>query len=181
MMAGFAAIVLAVSVASTGGLFARIHEGGHANDPGNRYAGTAGPHATHHPGGRIMPDGPGNGWGFPNNNPDGYGWTDYSTYVPLGANRTVDYYMPRYWSLKPTQVFMATYYNPYVSRGQRYISYTGCGGHHPFGGAPTASAEMSPEPYTQESELDTPVVQPPRFGGRVEAPPIPSGASGLIP
>ena len=180
-MAGFATIVLAVSVASTGGFFARVHQGGHANDPGNRYAGTAGPHRTIHPGGRIMPDGPGDGWGFPNNNPDGYGWTDYSTYVPLGANRTTDYYNPRYWSLLPTQTFPTTFYNPFVSQGQRFISYTGCGGAHPFGGPAPESAVMTPEPYTQESQMHTPRVQPPRFGGRVEAPPIPSGASGLIP
>ncbi len=180
-MAGIATIVLAISVASTGGYFARVQQGGHANDPGNRYRGTAGAYRTHNPGGRIMPDGPGAGWGFPNGNPDGYGWTDYSTFVPLGANRTADYYMPRYWSLKPTQLFPPTFYNPYVSRGQRYISYTGCGGAHPFGGPPPESAEMSVDPYSQESQLNSPVVQPPRFGGRVEAPPIPSGASGLIP
>ena len=35
-----------------------------------------------------MPPGPGDGWGFPNNNPDHYGWIDYEDNLPLGADRT---------------------------------------------------------------------------------------------
>ena len=35
----------------------------------------------------IVPPGPGNGWGFPNGNPDKYGWVNYGTDLPLGADR----------------------------------------------------------------------------------------------
>ena len=34
---------------------------------------TGGLFGGHKPGGRILPPGPGHGWGFPNGNPDGYG------------------------------------------------------------------------------------------------------------
>ena len=43
-------------------------------------------------GGWILPPGPGDGWGFPNNNPDGYGWSDPGPFLPLGADRTAEYY-----------------------------------------------------------------------------------------
>ena len=33
----------------------------------------------------ILSPGPGLGWGFPNDNPDNYGWTDYGVDLPLGA------------------------------------------------------------------------------------------------
>ena len=155
MGSSIASLALAVSIASTGGLF-------------------------HKSGGRIMPEGPGYGWGFPNGNPDKYGWVDYGTYLPLGANRTPDYYFPRNYSLPPDQVIPATYYNAYVTRGQRYLAYAGCGGAHPAGGIPTGSAVLSVHPYSNVVNSQ-PVVTPPRFSGRVEAPPIPSGGTGLIP
>ena len=66
---------------------------------------------------RIMPPGPGYGWGFPNGNPDGYGFWDAGTNLPLGADRTVDYYFRRYYSVPADQMFMSCYYNPYVTRG----------------------------------------------------------------
>ena len=80
------------------------------------------------------PPGPGYGWGFPNGNPDGYGWCDHGDALPLGADRTAEYYFPRYFALPPDQMFLPTYYNPYMTRGQRYIAYAGCGGDHPAGG-----------------------------------------------
>src|SRR5436305_289751 len=76
-------------------------------------------------GGWIMPPGPGYGWGFRNGNPDGYGFWDAGIYLPLGADRTADYFFRRQFSAPVDQMFMGTYYNPYVTRGQRYLSYAG--------------------------------------------------------
>jgi hypothetical protein len=162
-MTTVATLALAVTVASTGGLFSR--------PPGAH---------TICPGGRIVPPGPGYGWGFPNGNPDGYGWVDYGTALPLAANRTPDYFFPRYLAVPPAQAFFPTYYNTYVMRGQRYIPYTACGGAHPFGGPAPASAARAIHPY-MEAARARPVVAPPTLNGSVEAPPVPAGTSGLIP
>jgi hypothetical protein len=132
------------------------------------------------PGGRIVRDGPGYGWGFPNGNPDGYGWWDHGTALPLGANRTAEYYFPRYLTLVPQQMFLQSYYNPYVTRGQRYIVHSGCGGEHPAGGPPLGSAETPVNPY-RETIGTGPRVRVPAFTGRVEVAPINSGATGLTP
>jgi hypothetical protein len=136
----------------------------------------------HHSAGCILPDGPGYGWGFRNGNPDGYGWWDHGTCLPLGANRTGEYYFPRYMSLPPEQMFMPTYYNAYVTRGQRYIAYVGCSisCNHPAGGPPTGSARMPVHPY-QDTIGSGPQIKLPTFGGRVEAPPVNSGSTGLTP
>ncbi len=157
MATSIASLVLALSVASTGGLFHRSQPGGH-----------------------ILPPGPGPGWGFPNGQPDGYGWKDYGTYLPLGADRTPDYYFPRNFALPPLQAVPATYYNPYVTNGQRYIPHTGCSGAHPAGGPAMSPAELPVHPY-ENLVNSRPVVTPPRFTGRVEARPVPAGGSGLIP
>ena len=45
--------------------------------------------------------------GFLNGNPDGYGWVDYGVYLPLGADRTAEYYFPRYFAIPPAQMFPA--------------------------------------------------------------------------
>jgi hypothetical protein len=156
-MTTIASLVLAVSLAAPGGLF-------------SKHAGT----------GRILPPGPGWGWGFPNGNPDGYGWADYGTYLPLGGDRTPDYYFPRYLATVPEYMYFPTYFNPYVMRGQRYVAYTGCGGKHPFGGPAPATAVTSMHPY-QQAIQQRPVVSPPVFNGNVGAPPVPVGGSGLIP
>jgi hypothetical protein len=141
----------------------------------------AGPYHSHYSrAGRILPPGPGNGWGFPNGNPDGVGWYDVGTFLPLGADRTPDYYFRRYHALPPEQLFMPSYYNPYVTRGQRYIAYVGCGGAHPAGGPPQAPAALPVHPYL-ESAGAGPVVPLPTFSGRVEAVPINPGGTGLIP
>ena len=133
------------------------------------------------PGGRILQDGPGNGHGFPNGNPDGYGWVDYGTALPLGANRIGEYYFPRYLAVPPNQMFLPGYYNPYVTRGQRYISFAGCGGEHPMGGPAMASAVTTAHPY-QEAIGTGPRVNVPSFSGRVEAPPTTTtGNTGLTP
>jgi hypothetical protein len=141
---------------------------------------TGGAFRYHGPVPRILPPGPGYGHGFPNGNPDGYGWFDYSTWVPLGADRTPEYYFPRYFAVPADQAFLPTYYNPYQSRGQRYITFTNCGGWHPAGGPPMASSEMPVHPY-RDTIGSGPRVQLPTFSGRVEAPPINSGGSGLTP
>jgi hypothetical protein len=138
------------------------------------------PNHPFRPGGRIVVDGPGYGWGFRNGNPDGYGWVDYGNALPLGANRTAEYYFPRYVSVPANQAFMSTYYNPYLTRGQRYVAYAGCGGDHPMGGPPLASAELPVHPY-QDSIGHGPRVAVPPFSGRIEARPVNSGSTGLTP
>jgi hypothetical protein len=132
------------------------------------------------PGGYILPPLPGNGAGFPNGNPDGYGWFEIGPYLPLGADRTAEYYFRKYWVVPPEQMFLGTYYNPYVNRGQRYIPYAGGGGCHPMGGPPQASAVTPVSPYGAMPERG-PVAPVPRLNGRVEAPLINSGGSGLTP
>lgn len=135
---------------------------------------------TPHHHGYILPEGPGYGWGFPNGNPDGYGYADYGTALPLGGDRTPDYYFPRYFSLMPEQCFLQSYYNPYTQRGQRYISWSGCGGEHPFGGPPVGSAETPIHP-DREGQDRPPVVTPPSFTGNVEAPPVSGSQMGSPP
>ncbi len=130
---------------------------------------------------RIMPPGPGYGWGFRNGNPDGYGFWDAGTNLPLGADRTSDYFFRRYYSVPADQMFMACYYNPYLTRGQRYITYTGCApGFHPAGGPPQGSANTPMQPY-QDTLGTGPRVTIPAFNGRIEAPPVNSNSTGLTP
>lgn len=177
MVSSLAPLALAYSLATIGGLF--DHENGRvvARVPlGHRAS-----HAHHTHGGRITPPGPGLGWGFPNGNPDGYGWVDYGTTLPLGADRTPDYFFRRQYATPIPQMFFPTYYNPYVSRGQRYLPYSGCGGAHPAGGPPLGSSEMSARPYEDWLSQSRPVVQPPDYTGEVDAPAEPAGGSGLIP
>ena len=143
------------------------------------------PHRQHHhhghrSGGYVEPKGPGDGWGYPNGNPDGYGWHDPAPYLPLGADRTAEYFFPRYHAVPPEQLFMGTYYNPFVNRGQRYLPYTGNGGCHPMGGPPLASAETPVRPYSSLSDV-APVTRIPRLNGRVQAPVENSGKTGLTP
>ena len=131
-------------------------------------------------GGRILPPGPGYGWGFPNGARDGYGWYNTAGYLPLSADRTPEYYFPRYMAAQPAQLFLPTYYNSYVSRGQRYVPYVGCGGWHPAGGAPTGSSRLPRNPAQDEAE-GRPEFPFPRYSGHVQAAPINPGRSGLTP
>lgn len=137
-------------------------------------------HRGHGSGDYIEPEGPGDGWGFPNGAQDGYGWHDPGYYLPLGANRTAEYYFPRYHAVPPGQMFMGTYYNPFVDRGQRYLPFTGNGGFHPMGGPAPASAETPVRPYSSLSGV-APVTRVPRLNGRVQAPIENSGKTGLTP
>jgi hypothetical protein len=156
MASTIGSLILLLSVTSTGGLF------------------------SHRPGGRILNDGPGAGWGFPNGNPDGYGYFDHGTALPLGPNRVSEYHFPRYYATPPDQMFFPTYFNPYTTRGQRYLPYANCGGEHPAGGPPPASGVTPLHPY-DETLGSTPLRPLPRFNGRVEAQPINPGTSGLRP
>ena len=132
------------------------------------------------PGGKILAPGPGYGWGFRNGNPDGYGYFDHGDALPLGSDRVAEYYFPRYHSLPPTQLFLPSYYNPYLTRGQRYLPFAGGGGDHPAGSYPMGSASTPVHPY-QDTIGSGPKVNVPPFNGRVGAAPIPSGNSGLTP
>jgi hypothetical protein len=142
--------------------------------------GGANGHRHHYHFDYILPPGPGDGWGFPNDNPDNYGWVDYGVFLPLGADRTAEYFFPRFLSSPPMQMIPQTYYNPFETRGQRYIPYCAAGGDHPAGGPPPASAHLPVSPYAATPD-DVPVIVVPRLNGRVEAPPLTSGSSGLIP
>ncbi len=128
----------------------------------------------------VEPSHPGYGVGFTNGNPDGYGWVDFGTNLPMTADRISEYYFPRYMSIPPNQLFLPNYYNPYVSRGQRFLPFTGCGGPHPASGVPVGSANEAVHPY-QETLNTVPRVVAPRFNGRVEANPVNPGSTGLRP
>jgi hypothetical protein len=124
----------------------------------------------------ILPPGPGDGWGFPNGAPDNYGWVSYGVYLPLGGDRTPEYYFPRHFATPPQQMFFPTYYNPFETRGQRYIPYVAAGGHHPAGGLPLGPSDLPVT--TAEAMPDSgPVTTVPRLNGNVGAPITPSGAS----
>lgn len=124
---------------------------------------------------KILPPGPGYGYGFRNGAPDGYGWYDPGTTIPLGfqADRTDEYYFRRDFAIPPEQCFFPTYYNAYAMRGQRYIPYTGAGGFHPAGGAPLGSSLTQVRPYDQQVN-DRPLVPVPTFTGAQGAEPLPT-------
>ncbi|HZW34448.1 MAG TPA: hypothetical protein VFF52_27235 [Isosphaeraceae bacterium] len=138
-------------------------------------------HHRHHTN-YILPPGPGDGWGFPNGSLSTAGWADYGVYLPLAGDRTTDYFFPRYYSVPPEQMFLPTYYNPFVTRGQRYLPYVADGGAHPAGGGPTGPADLPVSPYAAMPSA-RPTVAIPRLNGRSDARvvPIPSGGSGLTP
>lgn len=144
-------------------------------------AGHAHGHDKHRSGGWILPPGPGDGWGFSNGDPVNAGWYSPGHYLPLGADRTADYYFPRYFAVPPIQMFPGTDYNPYVNRGQRYLPFAGAGGDHPAGGMPQDSSVTPVQPYTS-MDGSPPQTAVPTLRGRVDAPPLPaSGATGLTP
>jgi hypothetical protein len=141
------------------------------------------PHGYLHHGesGFVLPPGPGLGWGFPNDAPDGYGWYGVGNNLPLGADRTPEYNFPRYFSVPPQTMFFPTYYNKYTTRGQRYIPFTGCGGDVHPASAPVIGLSTTPvTPYSDQAR-NTPVTAVPTFGGQVEAAPTTPGETDLIP
>ncbi len=131
-------------------------------------------------GGFILGPGPGYGWGYPNGNPDEYGYYDLGDRIPLAEGRTAEYHFLRQYSIPPEQMFISTYYNPYISQGQRYVPWTNCGGPHPASNAPSGPGDMPAHPY-DETIGTGPRVAVPTFTGRSEAPPINTGSSGLTP
>src|SRR5262245_24547710 len=162
MTTTFVTITLALAIGSTG----QQDQPDCCPPPFNPHA-----HHGHDPifkrsGGWVLPPGPGDGWGFPNANPDAYGWYNWQPLLPLGADRTAEYFFPRYHAAPPEQMFMGTYYNPYVNRGQRYVPYAGSGGCHPMGGPPSDTAETPIRPYSSLSNSQ-PVATIPRLRGRV--------------
>ena len=150
-------ITVMMAMSSTGGIFFN-------RDPNNH----------------VMPPQPGYGVGFANNAADGYGYVEVGDRYPLTADRTPDYFFRRYNAVPATQMFMPNYYNPFISRGQRFIPYTGCGGPHPMSGQPMVSAVDPVHPYNQTLNV-TPRATVPSFTGRVEAPPVNPGTTGLRP
>ena len=163
-MLGTTLVTLALSLAA----------GATASGPDSHYARRTSPN------GRFLAPGPGNGWGFPNGNPDGYGWFDYGTAIPMGPDRGPEYFFPRYFVLPANQLFSPQFYNPYFTRGQRYIAYSNCGGEHPMGGPPIVSAATPAHPY-QDTIGSGPRVRVPVYSGKVDAPPINAGTTGLTP
>ena len=141
---------------------------------------TGGIFFNRNPNNLVQPPLPGYGAGYRNENPDGYGWVDYGVNLPLTTDRISEYHFPRYLAVPPTQLFLPNYYNPYVSRGQRFMPYAGCGGPHPMSGPPAASAMEEVHPYNATLNT-TPRVMAPRFNGRVEATPVNPGTTGLRP
>ena len=139
-------IVLMSALGTTGGIFFN-------RDPNNH----------------VLPPQPGYGVGYRNGNSDNYGYVEVGDKLPLGADRTPDYFFRRYTAVPAEQLFMPNYYNPYISRGQRFLPFAACGGSHPMSGPPRASAMSTIHPYT-ETLNETPRSPPsPSFNGRVEA------------
>src|SRR4051812_16688287 len=137
---------------------------------------TGGIFFNRNPNNLVLPPQPGYGVGYANGNPDGYGYFDPGVLLPLTADRTPDYFFPRYLAIPPSQMFLPNYYNPYVSRGQRFLPFAGCGGLHPVSGPPVYSAMEPVHPYT-ETLNNQPRVFTPRFSGRVEAQPVNPGTT----
>ena len=187
-MTAFVAMALVLAANSTSGLFDRFrsdHDHQHQHQHVQASSGHEHVHGHQHgplleDGGKILPPGPGDGWGFPNGNPDGYGWYDIKDYLPLGPDRNAEYFFPRYFAVPPEQMFLPTYYNPYTTRGQRDIPFSGGGGWHPMGGPPVDSAALPVKPKAEAIYAGEKVAVPP-MSGRSEAKPTNSGTSGLTP
>ena len=143
---------------------------------------TSGIFFNRNPNNGVMPPQPGDGVGFPNGNPDGYGWVDFGDRLPLGADRIPDFYFHRYNVVPATQMYFPTYYNSYIMRGQRFLPYSGCGGGvHPMSGPAQQSAEVSVHPYTETLSNSPQTTAAPTFTGKVEATPVNPGSTGLRP
>jgi hypothetical protein len=99
--------------------------------------------------------------------------------LPLHDGRVSEYFFPRHFALPPEQLFFPQYYNPYQMRGQRYIPYSGMGGPHDLGRPPAPS--LTPVHPYQETLGSTPRRPLPVLNGRVEAPPVNTGGTGLRP
>jgi hypothetical protein len=99
---------------------------------------------------------------------------------PPTAFRDPEYFFNRQFAVPLSQSFLSSYWNPYITSGQRYIPYAGCGGCHPMSGLPPASATLPVTPY-DDLTGKPPVTELPEYSGRREAEPVTPGSSGLIP
>ena len=142
---------------------------------------TGGIFFNRNPNNGVLPPQPGFGVGYANGNPDGYGYVDVADRLPLTADRTPDYYFRRYNAVPATQMFFPSYYNPYISRGQRFIPFAGCGGPHPMSKPAVISAEEPVHPYNSTLNNTPQTTEAPTFTGKVEAPPVNPGSTGLRP
>ena len=125
--------------------------------------------------------GPATAGASPTATPTATAGVDHGDALPLGADRTAEYYFPRYFAVPPDQMFLPTYYNPYLTRGQRYIAYAGCGGDHPAGGPRSASADDAASTPTGDDRLAAPAVALPPFTGGSRPRRCNPGGSGLTP
>lgn len=132
--------------------------------------GDPGPRVEFYKGGFAMPDGPWPGWGFPDGHPDGYGWYDTSYFLPLTPNRTPEYYFPRWYAVPGRQAFMPSYYNPYATRGQRYIPHNGAAG-----------VRLDPAEPHLTGIGSGPRVSTPSYSGRTDARPVDQDYKTILP
>ena len=105
--------------------------------------------------------------------------SDYGVDLPLGADRTAEYYLPTLLRCSSGSDVYSDVLQPIRDARPALYSLLGAGGDHPAGGPPTGSAALPVTPYADEP--NTPVVRVPRLSGSVEAGPLPSGGSGLTP
>ncbi len=188
MLGTIATATLALAVSVNGGLFgfggtevARVPAGHGTYNDQVRIAGQARLHGHQNgPNYMVTPPALGLGLGFANGNPDGYGWVDYGTTVPLGADRTPDYFFRRQYTMPRGQMFLPQYYNAYVTRGQRYLPFAGGGAVHPVGGLPPGPSSLPMNPY-EDVTRSGPMITPPVFNGRSEGLLDPSGGLGRTP
>ena len=115
--------------------------------------------------------------------PDGYGWVDFGDKLPLTADRVARLLTsPAIGRSRRHRCSCRTYYNPYISRGQRFMPYTGCGGPHPMSGAARVLGRRGRPPVHQGTLNNVPQTpEAPTFTGKVEAPAVNPGSSGLRP
>ena len=143
---------------------------------------TGGIFFNRNPNNLVLPPLPGYGAGFPNGNPDGYGWVDHGVHLPLTADRTPGILLPALpGRARPRRSFLPNYYNPYISRGQRFLPFAGCGGPHPASGPPAASAMRVGPPVQRDARTTSPGSRLPSSAAGSRPPPVNPGTTGLRP
>ena len=161
MASSIASMLLMLSVSASGGLFQGLFQ----------------------PGGRIMNDGPGPGWGFRNGNPDGYGWVDpYSQEAsPLGRQPDARLLLPPLPRRAGRPDVLPDVLQP-VPDPRPAVRPLHQLRRRPPRGPPAGRPRPNMPIHPYNDTLGTQVLRPqPAFNGRVEAPPINPGTSGLRP